>query len=330
MPTLLVNRKMSPALVARIETSVTGRRPKSKAVRSTARRTSLLRLAAVLGLAAPIAVMATGYRRSRAELADARAALSGEWTRQTGTLSADDQGFLVRAEERLRGFAGEYPGDLTVETLRPAGSLGAVLGRPSVYVRGPIAAFSSSQGIARAALESGKDAFLLCLLDPPSSRDEKSLLGKARIALGGGDPAQKLTPNVHPLHELEVGLPVFLPAWGERVRSARDTQELSRLERELHKAPIDATKSALGARLLIAVLDEPNEGTGPTELDGEHTHQVRVLMAELPAHEPLLRMRRRADPSWITPSRRSRYARQLDSCKLALDLHDAVTGGSNP
>jgi hypothetical protein len=329
MPTLLVNRKMNPALVARVETSVTGRRPKSQATRSTTRRTSLLRLAAVLGLAAPIAVMATGYRRSRAELRDARAALAGEWTRQTGSLSADDQGFLGRTEERLRTFAGEYPGDLTVEKLRPAGALGAGLAGPSIYVRGPIAAFQTPKGVARAALESGKDAFLLCLLDPPSSRDEKSLLVNARAALAGGDPVQKLSSNVHRLHDLEVGLPFLTPAWGQRVQSARDTQELSRLERELRKAPIGATQSALRARLLIAVLDEENEGTGPTELDGEHTHHVRILLAELPADKPLLRLRRRVDPSWITPSRRSRYARQLDSCRLALDLHDAATAGSS-
>jgi hypothetical protein len=329
MPTLLVNRKMNPALTARVETSVTGRRPKSKATRSTARRTSILRLAAVVGIAAPIAVMASGYRRSRAELRDARAALAGEWTRQTGSLSADDQGILGRTEEQLRAFAGQYPGDLTVEQLGPAGSLGAVLGRPSIYVRGPIAAFQTPKGVALAARESGKDACLLCLLDPPSSRDEKSLLGKARAALVGGEPVQKLTPNVHRLHELEVGLPFLTPAWGERVQSARDTRELSRLERELRKAPIGATQSALRARLLIAVLDEENEGTGPTELDGEHAHHVRILMAELPAQKPLLRLRRRVDPSWITPSRRSRYARQLDSCRLALDLHDAVTAGSS-
>ena len=111
---------------------------------------------------------------------------------------------------------------------------------------------------------------------------------------------------------------------------ARSSQELAELERELRKAPIDATRSALRARLLIAVLDEPKEGTGPTELDGEHAHHVRILLADLPTQKPLLRMRRPVDPSWITPGRRPRYARELDGCKLGLDLRDAVTAGPAP
>jgi hypothetical protein len=321
---------MNPALVARIETSVTGRRRQSKAIRSITRRTSLLRLAAVVGLATPVAVMATGYRRSRAELTEARAALASEWIRQAGSLSNDEQALLGRTEAELHAFSGNYPGDLTAGELRPAGALGAVLGRPSLYVRGPIAAFGTAKSVARAARESVKDAFVLCLLDPPASREEKEMLGKARLALGGGDPAQNRAPSVHRLDEVVIGLPFFLPAWGESVNRARSSQELSELERALRKAPIGAARSALQARLLIAVLDEPKEGTGPTELDGEHSHHVRILLAGLPAPKPLLRMRRQVDPSWITPARRSRYARELDSCKLALDLHDTVTVTPSP
>jgi hypothetical protein len=328
MTTLLANRKMHPALRERVEASVTGRGGQGKAVRSGARRVSILRMGAIAAVAVPTALMATGYRRSRAELRDARAALSAEWTRQTGSLSADDRALLGRTEERLRSLAGEYPGDLVVDKLKSAGALGALLVTPSLYVRGPIAAFGSPPAIARAALESGKDAFLLCLLDPPSSRDEKSLLAKARVALGGGDSQQKSAPTAHRLHELEAGLPFLSPAWGQRVESARDFRDLSELERELRRAPLAAARSALRAKVLIAVFDEPNDGTGPTELDGEHTHQVRILLGELPGQTPLLRLRRRVDPSWISASRRSRYSRELDSCRLAMDLHDAVTTDS--
>jgi hypothetical protein len=180
-------------------------------------------------------------------------------------------------------------------------------------------------GIAQAARESGKDSLLLCLLAPPASTSEKTLLEEARAALSGSARLQKVTQNVRRLHELELGLPFLVPAWGERVQSSRDLQELRRLDRALTEAPILAAKSAVASKLLIAALDEPKEGSGPTELDGEHVHSVRIFFWDMVRDKTLLSLRRRVDPSFISPGRRAAYARELDSCKLGVELRQAVS-----
>lgn len=329
MSTLLVNQKMDAALIERIEASLSGRRKQGGAAHSTARLTSLVRLGAALGIIAVVAAAVVARHRERAELARARAALFETWTAQTTPMAPGDRGFLPRLEQVLAGFSGAYPGDLVAESLGTMGRFLAVLTRPSVYVRGPLGAFGSPAGVAKAASESGKDALLLCLLEPPASRAEKTLLTKARIALGGGASVQQATPSVRRLHDIEVSLPFLLPSWGERVQDAKDMQALLRLERELKKAPVLAAKSVLRAELLIAALDEPNDAGGVTELDGEHAHSIRLLILDLVADKPLLRIRRQLDPSWITPNRRSQYARELDGCKFALDVHDAVHAQEN-
>jgi hypothetical protein len=324
MPTLLVGPRMHPALAARVEASVSGRRSKTITTRLSGRIVSLVRFGVLLGVVASVTMVLVERRRDRTELSRTRAALLDSWTTQVASLTPGDLGFLERIERLLAESAGEYPGDFIARETRPVGAFASILTRPSVYVRGPIAASGNASSVAKAAFESGKDALLLCLRDPPPSRTEKVLLSKVRLAMAGGVPLQDATPNVRRLHEVEVGLPLLLPRWGERVRNAKDLQELTRLERELRKAPIAAMKSIVKADLLIAAFDEPNVDGGVTELDGEHTHAVRLLVIELASARVLLRLRAQVDPSWITANRRSQYARELDGCKLALDVHDAV------
>jgi hypothetical protein len=325
MPTLLANRKMHPSLAARVAASVSGRRNHAVVRRSTARLVSLVRLVAVAGVAALVIAIVLTKHRERVEFRRARTALLELWTKQSAALTAADSNFLGRLETILVSGAGEYKGDFVAEALRPTGAFTTALARPAVYVRGSMATLASSAGVIKAASESGKDALLLCLLDPPAERTEKQLLPKARIALGGGTSLSEVVPNVRRLHDAEVGLPFLLPSWGERVQNAKEPQDLVRLERELKKAPLEATKRVLRSELLIAVYDEPNEGSGVTELDGEHAHAVRLVVIDLASGNPLLRFRKQVDPSWITPNRRSMYARELDGCKFALDVRQAVS-----
>ena len=63
-----------------------------------------------------------------------------------------------------------------------------------------------------------------------------------------------------------------------------------------------------------------------TELDGENAHYVRLVVLELETGRALLVVRRQVDPTWVSPNRRSLYARELDGCKLALEVRDAVQG----
>jgi hypothetical protein len=91
------------------------------------------------------------------------------------------------------------------------------------------------------------------------------------------------------------------------------------------KAPIEGAREAAKAGLLVYAMDEPGEPGGATELDGERAHMVRVGIVDLTAAKVLLRVRRRVDPSGITPAKRSLYASGLDGCGLALDIRESIT-----
>src|SRR5690606_36753235 len=112
----------------------------------------------------------------------------------------------------------------------------------------------------------------------------------------------------------------------DRVRAAEDGKELARLERDLERAPIERAKQAARAEILVAAVDEPGDGSGPTELDGERPHDIRLAIVDLPSGEVLLRMRRHVDPSWISTAKRPMYATGLDGCAFAFDVHQALDG----
>jgi hypothetical protein len=324
MPTLLVNPKMDPALAARVHASVTGRRGRAMATRSTARLVATLRFAVLFGVAGVIVAILLQIHSDRAQLVSQRSTLLETWSAKAASFTPKQRGFLIRLERLFARYSGPYSGDFVAEELRAPGGLAAVLSRPSVYVRGPIAALATSQGLARAANDSGKDSLLVCLLAPPDSRSEKALLKAARMAMSGGAPVQELAPQVHRLLEAVIGLPFVMPAWGERIRAAKDAYALVRLDLALKKAPLTATKRVVEAELAIAAFDEPADTGAATELDGENAHVVRLVILELESGRALLVMRRRVDPSWVTPNRRSLYARELDGCKLGLEVRDAV------
>jgi hypothetical protein len=280
----------------------------------------------LFGVAGLVVAILLQIRSDRAELASRRSTLLKTWSAQASSFSAKDRGFLVHLQRQLARYSGRYSGDFVADELRAPGGLAAVLSRPSVYVRGPIAALATPEGLARAANDSGKDSLLVCLLAPPGSRTEKALLKTARVAMSGGAPVHQLGPQVHRLLEAEVALPFVMPAWAERIRTAEDTHALDRLALALKKAPLAAAKRVLQAEIAIAVFDEPAGAGAATELDGENIHYVRLVILQLETGRALLVMRRQVDPTWITPNRRSLYARELDGCKLALEVRDTVQG----
>jgi hypothetical protein len=323
MATFLTTSKMNPALAARVESSVRGRRARPGAAR-VRRVVALARLVLLLTVAFGIYGAVTTRRRTQRELERARAELLDTVRGHAASLTPEDRGALTRADSWLTGLSAPYEGDLVSPELRAPGALAATLTRPTVYVRGPIDAFTSSTRTAEAAATSTKDALVLCLLEPPASRVEKTLLEKARIAYGGGAAMEERTVNVRRLHDAASGLPLLLPPWSERVRAAEDGAELMRLRRELERAPIERAKQAAKARLLLVAIDEPGDGRGPTELDGEHAHAARVVLVDLATSSILLRMRQLVDPSWISPAKRATYASALDGCALAFDVHESV------
>ncbi len=325
MATLLTTSKMHPELAARIEASVRGVEYKPGAARRLPPRlVSLARAALVLVVALGVYTVVNGRRRDRQELERTRTKLLDTVGAQSAWLSPEDKDAVTRDESWLMRSSGEYEGDLVSAELRAPGALTAALARPTVYVRGALGSFKSPRLIADAAATSGKDSLLLCLMDPPASRSETVLFEKVRVAYGGGPAVEERTRNVRRLHEAIVGLPLLLPPWSDRVRSAADGAELARLEREVERTPIVRAKQAVRAELLLAVLDEPSDGGGPTELDGERAHAVRIVLVDLASEKVLMRAHRLVDPTWISLAKKSTYASGLDSCGLAFDVHQSL------
>lgn len=240
---------------------------------------------------------------------------------KASALTRTQTGFLPRVERWVTAFSGNYEGDFVAAELQSADALTAMVARPAVYVRGPIASFATASSVEQASALSAKDAFLLCLVDPPTSRDEKALLGKVRASYGVTAMEQR-TGNIRRLNDAEHGLPFLLPPWDERVRSAKETGDLLRLRHLFERAPIDRAIKAAQAEILIVAQDEDGVGRGQTELDGERPHDVRIAIVDLGASRPLLRMRTRVDPSWISSAARAEHAKGLDSCALAVTLRE--------
>jgi hypothetical protein len=175
------------------------------------------------------------------------------------------------------------------------------------------------------APSSFKDALLLCLIDPPDARTEKSLKAKARAALSQGKSAASVA-HVERLDPLLQALPLLEPAWQKRILMAESAPALAGYQKLFDVAPIGAAVRAAKARQLLAVLDEPGDPKAPAELDGERAHAVRVTLTDLASGQIRLRYRGSVDPSWLSAAARAEYASGIDGCALALDLRNAVLG----
>ena len=325
MRTLLVTRKMSPELAARVQASVEGRRA-APGARLAPRAISLLRLTAIVTILAAVTWLASSVRRVHVETESQRAALLERARRESAELGPSELDTPARVLPWLALTSGGYEGDVIADELRPAGAFQARLREPALYVRGPLGGFAGAR-VAETAAGSLKDAFVLCLMTPPEERTEKLLRARARAAFSSRGNGMQPTQNVERLHDALAGLPFLGRDWQGRVAQAGSRAELSDLGRDFDRAPIEAAKRAARATLLLFALDEPGAASGPTELDGERPHDVRVLIVDLRARKPLLRLRRHVDPSWTSAATRAEFASGVDGCALALEVHQAVAGG---
>jgi hypothetical protein len=317
MATFLTTHKMSPALRAQVEASVRGRRAGASQMPLVK---SLLRLLTLGVLLSGVAWALTVRQRAREEFRREQAELLSRIQRASQALTASQRHLLAKVPRVLAGAAGTYAGDWLSEELR-ASALATSLTRPILYVRGPLSTFTGNdQALRASASTSFKDSFVLCLLAPPAASSEKALLGRVR----GASSAEAMT-RVERLYSAVTGLAFLEPSWAARVRAAETATELARLDAAFRRAPIDAAVRAAKSELLLFAMDEASDGSGPTELDGERAHAVRVGLVELETGKPLMRLRRRVDPAWISAPTRAEYAGAIDSCKLALEVRSEAT-----
>lgn len=324
MPSFLVTPRMDPALAARVEASVRGRRARPGGASTAAHVRALLRFALVAVVAGLTAWLVVSQRQESARVERERTSLLDIVHGHDALLSETARGAVAKSTAWLRGFAERYEGDVVAPELRAPGGLAATLARPAVYVHGPLDAFRTDVSVEQAAVDSVKDTFLLCLVDPPAARDERSLLAKVRLAYDGGTKLEERTPEVLRLGDAQAVLAILSPPWEARVRAA-DAAELTKLQADLDRAPIEKGKRALEAGLLIVAMDEPAAPTNPAELDGERAHEVRVAIVDLASSKVLLRTRKHVDPSDWPPKVRPDYARGLDECALAVDVREEIS-----
>jgi hypothetical protein len=323
VPTFLVTSKMPPALAARVLASVRGREvaPGSgvRAVAWAVKALSLLRLAVLPLLAVLAGSIALRVHRERQDIERQRAQILANLQLRGGGLTDDDRRLVERATGWLTAGARAYEGDYVAPDLRGPGALKAALARPSVYVRGPIDGLADPSRLAEVAAVSYRDALLLCLVDPPAARTEKAMMAQVRAAYAGSADVEQRAANVRRLQVAIAGLPFLQPAWEAKVRAA-EADDLGGLRREIDRAPIEKAKLAAKCSSLIFAVDEVGEGPGPTEIDGERPHAIRLEVVDLALARVLLRVKKRVDPAWISLDRRPEYASRLDSCAFAFDV----------
>jgi hypothetical protein len=276
------------------------------------RAISVLRFVALVVIVASLVLLTVLRRRANAELEQGRAALLADVRSQRAALPPGYAGRMASVASVLMHEAGPYASDVA--------SSGPISPEDSIYVRGDLAVFTSTTGIATVAATSRKDAFVACLVVPPEDKAEKSLMEKVRALSRRDRASTDRLASVHRLYDAQVGLSYLSDEWEGRVQNAADTRAVEGLRSDFAHAPIAEAKKAAGARWLVYLMDEPNEPGGITELDGEHAHAVRVGVVDLTTKSVVLRQRRRVDPSFISLPRRAEYSRSLDSCALAYDV----------
>ncbi len=321
MPTLLVTSRMSPALAARVLAAVRGERAHANSRQRPL--TALLRLTTFGLVIAAVSLFVYYRNQSASELSQARATLLDSMQSEGRTLTRADKELAGRVEAAIALHASlAYAGDQLSELRDPA-QLTEALAQPTLYLRGSLDALSRPGRVAEVAASSGKDAFVLCLLAPPESRTEKALRVKASAASANGASMQ-VAGHIEPVDPLLRALPLLGSAWRERVVAAETSANIALLQRLFEAAPVKAAVRAAKARQLLLVIDETSDSKGPTELDGERPHSVRVVLTDLTSGELRLRYRHTVDPGWLSDNARALYASGIDSCALALDLRAAL------
>ncbi len=321
MGTFLTNPRMNRALSDRVRASI--RRGRSRGARVDRRLTAAFRVVALVGIALALISLSVLRKRADDELEQARKSLLDTVSQKRAQLSGDDLLTVDRVVNVLLRAPGPYEGDRLANDVRGSEAFSALLERPILYVRGPIEAFKGEDELRRATLLSYPDAFVRCLVDPPRARTEKALLERVR----GSSEHPAPSAQVHRLYDLLSGFPLLQSAWKTRVKDVSRVRDLSPLERELRAAKLDETIAAARARLVLFVLDEPGVSGGPTELDGERAHDVRVTLFDLEQRTALLRLRRHVDPGTFSDRGRAGHASGLDACALSLDVREAVAKG---
>jgi hypothetical protein len=321
--TYLTNSKMSPELRARIEASVGGRSGAAPS-RFTPGLRAGLRFVILLVMIGSVVALVLDWRRSRQQLQAARSALLDEAGQALAGLEPRDPSVLSATRAWLAKASVKYEGDTIDAPLRDEAALDRLLGRSAVYVRGPTGAFATGSRLAEVAADSVSDAFIACLLAPPGSRDEKTMLSQVEAAYRTSPSAGSDAPQVYRLHDVIAAQPFIEGDWLDQIRNAGSVGEINELRTMMERAQLARAVPATQAEILIYLLDEPKKPGTVTDLDGATDHFLRLGVVDLTASQVVLRLRRHVEPSWVSKAKRVYLARGLVACRLAFDLRQEL------
>lgn len=320
MPTLLVTSKMSPELAARVRAAVSGPQASGRPLKALLRfLTFTCVIVSVVGVVhfrqQRLQRLERGQRELLATLEQAGQSLG------RSDLELPRRVAAAIALESSPAYAGDQ---LPAQRLDNA-DLTEIFAPPTLYVRGPLDALARPDRLRDVASSSSKDAFVLCLLSPPEARTEKALRLKASAAAAQSKSFLEATAHVERLAPLLQALPLLGRDWAARVRGAETVEAVEILAKLVAAAPLAVAVRSAKARQLLLVLDETAAATGPTELDGERAHPVRVALVDLSDGQARLRFRGKVDPSWLSDQAKEKYASGIDSCALALDFREVMS-----
>jgi hypothetical protein len=241
------------------------------------------------------------YRAERRAVAAERASLGGALADARARLPAGHELFIATTDRWIQDAVNDPDHtDRVAPSLK--GSLDAWLHRPAVYLHLPAAEARDAHSLNEAALASGKDAFLLCLRDPPPSGSERDLLNKVRGVYFSGAKVDEQTASVRRLADAHVGLAAVGPTFDTALAAAPGLPELAKLHRALDGAPIADAARAASAEVLIVVADE--------------AAGARVAIVDLSDRSWLLRMSRPFEATKSSPAAQIHHE-SMALCALA-------------
>jgi hypothetical protein len=317
MPSFFTNNRMPPALRARVLASL-GSDARSRAGGGSAVTGSrLTRLLVAVGVAALATTLFFTYRKSRADFETEKNALVLEYERQTRPFDDEFLQRVDRVDQFLKTAHEEYQGDHIAPFFRgERARLEEILQRPMVFIRGPLRGFRSISERRSTWEEGGPDAFIRCLILPPSDIEEKTLLRH----LGEIYQPRAFAGRFVNLDAAFRAQAVVRSSFASDLQSAAYLREVQTLSRKLRGERLHEGVSFASVDTLGYLLDEPKAAGTPSDFDGEATHFVRLGIVDLRSGVTLLRFRRQVSPEWISEKSRLMYSRQLDSCRLAFEV----------
>lgn len=329
MASFLTTKKMGPQLRARIETSLTGRRSEKRRAKVTPLIVATLRAGLLLFAIAMTVSFFVKKRGQESRVSTLRAEVLAAHDKASSGLRKRDKELRQRVEIAVAQALNTYRGDVLSEEVRDPALFRELLQKPGIYLRASIRDLKKPEGLKLAAENSLKDAFLVCLLDPPPGTKEREMVERVYVAYRSGPELDKATL---PFFRLQAGLaflPIFEAPWRESVLHAKELSGLQYLKKTIERAPIDVARAVARSETMLILLDEEKLPGSPSEFDGSSKHFVQVHLVKLDSQTTVLRLRRLVDPEWISENRRLRYASGLLACRLAKELRDLLVEQKN-